>query len=355
MLVAIFSGYSSRAEEKFLSIKGTLLEEESKTALTNYTIKVVQDRLDSTMNLFSKSEFQVWAPANRRSVVYFEKEGYVTKQVYIDASYIPSIAFKEKQQIELQILMTPLDKVGKRNFSKPIMTAQYDAADNAFWVKEEEVARVSSVPENYNPPFPTPVDTYKGVQPTANDLLLTTTYNKDKVKSGSEFSRIIQGVLFADMNYCFFNERTNDANVILSKLAAIDADNWGGMKPFDSPEYGKIIMRTLNREQSADTLFALGAFIETSRLIFENFTSDTKVMVHLKKLKDVLNAYQPINLTSSQNTLVETVREFLPLIVELEKKYTDALRIKADFDLNADDVFISLRQKNLEVYQFVIE
>jgi hypothetical protein len=356
LLAAIFSGTAAvHAQEKFLSIKGILLEEESKTAITDYSVKVVQDRLDSATTAFSKSEFQVWAPANRRSTVYFMKEGYVTKQVYIDASYIPSIAFKEKQQIELEILMTPLEKVGKRNFSKPILTAQYDATDNAFSVKEEEVARISSVPDDYSPPFPTPVDTYKGVQPTVSDLSLTTTYNKEKTKSGSEFSRLIQGILFADMNYCFFNERTNDANAILAKLAAISPDDWGGMKPFDSPEYGKIIMRTINREQCADTLFALGVYVETSRLVFENFTSDTKVMVHLKKLKDVLNNYKPSNLTTSQHALVEAMRLLVPFIQDLEKKYTEALKIKADFDLNADSVFAELKQKNLDVYRELIE
>lgn len=351
----MFSNAAVLAQEKFLSIKGVLLEEETKTELTDYSIKVVQDRLDSTTTSFAKSEFQVWAPANRRSTVYFMKEGYVTKQVYIDASYIPSIAFKEKQQIELRILMTPSAKAGKRNFSKPIMTAQYEASENSFSVKEEEIGSISSLPADYNPPFPTPVDTYKGVQPTVNDLGLTLTYNKDKAKTGSEFSRVIQGILFADMNYCFFNERTNDANVILAKLAAIAPDEWSNMKPFDSPEYGKIIMRTVNREQCADTLFALSVYVETSRLIFENFTSDTKVMVHLKKLKDVLNNYKPVNLSETQNSLVESIRGMVPLILELEKKYTDALKIKADFDLNADAVFAELKQKNLAVYQVMIE
>jgi len=350
----MFSNVAVLAQEKFLCIKGVLLEEDTKVAISDYSVKVVLDKLDSNTTPFLKSSFQVWAPANLRSTVYFMKEGYVTKQVYIDASYIPSIAFKEKQELELEILMTPTSKVGKRNFNKPIMTAQYEPSENAFSLKEEEVGRVSSVPDDYSPPFPTPVDTYKGVQPTANDLGLTTTYNKDKAKSSSEFSKLIQGVLFADMNYCFFNERTNDANAILLKLAAISPDDWN-MKPFDSPEYGKIIMRTINREQCADTLFALGVYVETSRLVFENFTSDTKVLVHLKKLKEVLNKYAPVNLTATQTSWVESVRLIVPLIQDLEKKYTEALKIKADFDLNQDVVFAELKQKNLEVYRVMIE
>jgi hypothetical protein len=133
------------------------------------------------------------------------KEGYVTKMVYIDASYIPSIAFKEKQEIELEILMTPIEKVGRRNFSKPIMTAQYNASANSFSVTVVEQASTSKVSEDYNPPFPAPVDTYKGVQPSANDLTLTASYNKEKVKSGSDLSRVIQGNFVCRYELLFFS------------------------------------------------------------------------------------------------------------------------------------------------------
>lgn len=354
-LAAIFLSIPALADEKFLSIKGIVLEEDSKSEISNFSVKVVQDRLDSSTTTFGKSEFQVWAPANRRTTVYFMKEGYVTKQVYIDASYIPSIAFKEKQEIELEILMTPLANVGKRNFSKPIMTAAYDASANSFSVTVVEQASTSSVSEDYVPPFPAPVDTYKGVQPSANDLALTTVYNKDKVKSGSDFCRIIQGILFADMNYCFFNERTNDANAILKKLIEIDPSNWSNLKPVDSPEYGKIVMRTVNREQSIDTLFAIGVFIETSRLIYENFTSDSKVLVHLKKLKEVMNAYKPVGLSEGQIPIVNALKMMVPTISEIEKKYTESLRTKTDFDLNLDDLFIQLKSENLAIYQTIIE
>ena len=296
----------------------------------------------------------LWAPANRRTTIYFIKQGYVTKQVYIDASYIPSIAFKQKQAIELEIIMTAESKVGRRNFSKPIMTAQYDAQQNAFNVATAEEVFISAVPENYNPPFPAPVDTYKGAQPTTNTLALTVDYNQSKTKSSSEFTRIIQGILFADMNYCFFNERTNDANKILAQLKAIDASAWGNLKNFDSPEYGKIIMRTINREQSIDTLFALGAYVETSRLIFENFTSDSKVLVHLKKLKDVLNTYFPVNLKSGQSEFVIALKEFVAPISELETKYTESLRTKSNFEMDDDPIFLDLKAKNLAIYSQMI-
>lgn len=353
-LAAIILTNPSLAEEKFLNIKGVVLEEDSKAELSGYTIKLVQDRIDSASTVFSKSAFQVWAPANRRTTIYFMKEGYVTKQVYIDASYIPSIAFKQKQEIELEILMTPDAKVGKRNFSKPIMTASYDAGSNSFSVNVVEQASTSKVSEDYNPPFPAPVDTYKGVQPSANDLALTMTYNKEKVKSGSDLYRVIQGILFADMNYCFFNERTNDANAILVKLAAIDPSNWANLKPIDSPEYGKIVMRTVNREQSIDTLFALGVFVESSRLIYENFTSDTKVLVHLKKLKEVMSSYNPVSLSGNQIALVNGLKMMIPTISDIEKRYTESLRNKTDFDLNQDNLFQQIKAENLTIYNSII-
>lgn len=356
-LAAIVCQGAVLSQEKFLSIKGKVVEENSGSAITDYTIRVVQDQLDSTESNFSKSEFQVWAPANRRSAVYFIKEGYATKHIYIDASYIPSIAFKEKQAIEVDVSMTPVGSTGKRDFSKPFVKAEYEAKSNSFVVKKEE--QVSSgktvVSDDYSPPFPAPVDTYKGVQPTASDLGLTETVNKEKTKSGSEFYRIIQGILFADMNYCFFNERTNDANSILTKLSEIDPTIWGNLKPFDSPEYGKIIMRTVNREQSVDTLFALGSFVESSRLIFENFTSDSKIIVHLKKLKEVMNTYKGSGLSSSQKQLIDSLTSMVPLVSELEKKYTESLRNKTDFDLNSDDLFGQIKSLNLTVYQEMIK
>ncbi|MBK7128011.1 MAG: hypothetical protein IPM74_13735 [Crocinitomicaceae bacterium] len=360
LFIALLIHAAGFTEEKFLSIKGVVLEEETKTEMTGYSIKLVQDKLDSNSVDFSKPEFQVWAPANRRTIVYFSKPGYVTKQVYIDASYIPSIAFKEKQQIELEIFMTPVEKTGKRNFSKPIITAAYDARSNAFTVKEEDVSTngnnsAAKLDANYLPPFPAPVDTYKAVQPTANDLGLTQSFNKEKTKAGAELTKFIQGILFADLNYCFFNERTNDANVILATLAEIDPVVWGALKPFDSPEYGKIVMRTMNREQSADTLFALGACIETSRLIFLNFTSETKIIVHLKKMREIISSWQPTDLTQKQSEMVDALRNLIPLIEELESRYTENLRNKVEFDLQTDASFQSIQQANQTIYQSLIE
>jgi hypothetical protein len=53
-LATIILNLSAFADEKFLNIRGTVLEEESKSAVSGYSIKVVQDRLDSTTNCFFK-------------------------------------------------------------------------------------------------------------------------------------------------------------------------------------------------------------------------------------------------------------------------------------------------------------
>ena len=114
-------------------------------------------------------------------------------------------------------------------------------------------------------------------------------------------------------------------------------------------------MRTVNREQSVDTLFALGVYVESSRLIFENFTSDTKVLVHLKKLKDVMNAYKPVALSDRQISLVNSLKIMVPTIADLEKRYTESLRNKTDFDLNQDDLFLQIKSENMSIYSKLIE
>lgn len=355
MVSLLFFLCEAYSEEKFLNVKGIVKTEGSGEPVSDYSIKIVQDKLDSATQSYTKPEFQIWAPANRRSTLYFIKPGYVTKSIYVDASYIPSIAFKVKQQIDIEIEMTPIEKVGRRDFSKPIMTAQYNASSNDFHVDRVNVMSKSTVSSDYSPPFPAPVDTYKGVQPTNNTLTLTALEDLEKKASTSELKSLIEGVLFADLNYCFFNERTNDANVILKKLALINPETWAGLKPFDSPEYGKIIMRTINREQGVDTLFAIGSNIECSRLIFENFTSDSKILVHLKKIKEVYPAFKLNSNNEQLQNLTGKLSSMIPLITEIEKKYTESLRTKSDFNLEEDTVFQELKSINTAVYQVVIQ
>ncbi len=341
------------ADEKFLKIKGTVLEDDTEEPITDYLVKVVEDRLDSNSTEFDKSKFQVWAPANRRSKVYFIKEGYIMKHIYVDASAIPSIAYKKKQQIDVVIHMTK-NGLGKYDYTKPIMVAEYHAKDNGFSVEKTlGESAVKKIDKNYSPPFPAPVDTYFGVKPTANNLGLTEKFNKSKASTGS-LSKAVQGVLFADMNYCLFNERTNEANIYLKDLKSANNSIWGNIKEFDSPEYGRIVMRTVNREQSIDTLFALGVYVETSRLVFENFTSDSKVLVHLKKLKKVLLLYKGQNLEHDAKAFLDQLNDLVPKISELEDEYTTALRNKMNFEMAEDAVFIEIKTMNQEIYEKLI-
>ncbi|MBK6524890.1 MAG: hypothetical protein IPG07_04600 [Crocinitomicaceae bacterium] len=90
-------------------------------------------------------------------------------------------------------------------------------------------------------------------------------------------------------------------------------------------------------------------------MIFENFTSDTKVLVHLKKLKDVMNAYKPVALSDRQISLVNSLKIMVPTIADLEKRYTESLRNKTDFDLTTDDLFQQLKADNLAIYKGLIE
>lgn len=351
-IILLVSGVS-RAEEKFLRVKGTVIHERTKEPLTNYTIKVVEDRLDSVSYQCDKSKFKIWLPANRRIKVYFIKEGYVTKHIYVDASAIPSRAYKKKQQIEVDIHMTEVDDC-ELDYTKPIYEASYVARDNAFKLEKKMGDECKKKPDpNYTPPFPAPVDTYSGVQPSVKNLGLTTTIDQKKASSG-ELAIILQGILFADMNYCLFNERTNEANEYLNKLKGLNQGRWGNIKPFDSPEYGKIVMRTVNREQSTDTLFAFGAFIETSRLVFENFTSDSKVLIHLKVFKKVLFQFDSTHLTDKQKEIYNALAKMVPVITDLEKKYTESLKNKLNFEMAKDEQFLKIKQMNQELYDKLV-
>lgn len=352
--LSVFFSVQGLAAEKFLLVKGLVSDEQTGDPVSDYQIKVVEDRLDSVSYLFSKPKFKVWLPANRRIKVYFSKSGYYTKHIFVDASAIPSIAYKKKQIIELNIKMTPEGRAGKRDFSQPIMKAEYFARDNGFKLTDLFSESEKNKPDaSYTPPFPAPVDTYSGVQPTSRNQLLTETFNSNKAKNGS-LATVVQGILFADMNYCLFNERTNEANVFLDDLKSLDANRWGNIKSFDSPEYGRIVMRTVNREQSVDTLFALGVFVETSRIIFENFTSDSKVLVHLKTLKNVLESYSGNGLDSEQISFINSLQDYVPGISDLESKYTNSLKNRINFEMASDDAFIELKKLNLSLYESLV-
>lgn len=338
------------AVEKFLRLQGELLDASTQTPLTNFKVRVVEDEMDSTTYRFEKSAFDLWIQPNHVSKVYFIKEGYKVDHMLIDASFIPAIAYKKKQRIQELSVQLKQSSSNKRN-SKPILKAEYVASKNAFEVEDLTVVKKKAIPTNYTAPFPSPADTYKNVKPTSKGLGLTQQFDENKAKGQEGIALVIQGILFADMAYCFFNERTNEANNYLAYLKYANKDVWGSIKDFDSPEYGRIVCRTVNREQSIDTLFALGAHLETSRLIMQDFTSDSKVLIHFKTLKNVLQVYKN---DSNAQSFVEQMKTMVPHIEKLEEDYKQKLREKMNFEMKDDAAFQEISKKVNQIYQSLI-
>jgi hypothetical protein len=240
VLTLLFFSSAGIAGDKFLRVQGELVDEATKELITGFKVKQVEDDLDSLTTSFEKDEFDLWVSPNRITKLYFLKDGYVVNYVLIEASFIPSIAYKKKQKINLTIRMNKATERMKRA-KKPSFVAEYVARLNAFEVKDMSMKKNQKVSPDYKPPFPAPADTYSGVKPTTKKLELTKSFNEKKAQGNTGIARVIQGILFADFNYCFFNERTNDANFYLEKLKAADAETWGSVKTIDSPDYGKIV------------------------------------------------------------------------------------------------------------------
>lgn len=346
-------GVNASAAEKFLRVQGELIDETTKEPLSGFEIKQIEDETDSVILAFEKSTFDLWVSPNLITNLYFLKAGYVVSFITIEASFIPAIAYKKKQKIELQIRMNKAtDRM--KHAKKPSYIAEYVAKDNEFVVRDMSMKKNQKVASDYNPPFPSPADTYSGVKPTSNKLALTTSFNEKKSHGNTGIARVLQGILFADLNYCLFNERTNDANIYLDKLKAADMETWGNVKTIDSPDYGKIIFRTINREQSVDTLFALGAHLETSRLIYQDFTSDSKVLIHLKMLKNALEDFEVSSPSPAVQDFIDGLEKLLPLISNLESTYKDLLRQKLNFEMHQDENFLKIKKLTAEIYEQVI-
>jgi hypothetical protein len=355
LLLLLISKPSAFAGDKFLRIKGELVDKSTNSPLTDFQVRLVEDEMDSTTLNFQNSTFDLWIEPNHKTKIYFLKEGYIINHILVDASFIPSRAYKKKQRIEdLVVKMSPTSKGSRRN-KKPDMLAEYVAKNNGFEVKDMMVNKNQELPTNYSPPFPAPADTYAHVKPTSNQLELTTALSAKKNTGKSELSKILQGVLFADMNYCLFNERTNEANRFLSYLKEADEAIWGNIKDFDSPEYGRIICRTINREQSVDTLFALGAHLETSRLILQDFTSDSKVLIHLKKLRTVLQNFTPLANGTHKQSFMTGMYSLIPSIDQLEDDYKHKLRDKLNFEMKEDVAFQEIQKKVNKIYEALMD
>lgn len=351
----LFFWSSGFANEKFLKVRGVLINESDNQQLSNYSVKIILDELDSTITIFDNEKYDVWLPANRKAKIYFIKDGFVTKNLLVDASFIPAFAYKKKQSLELDVKMTPNAKIkDKKNYSLPFCTANFKASENRFILKYPEAAK-KEIKKNFKPPFAPPVNTFKGAKPNNKNLEVLLDFNENNAKKTGPYFTLLQGVLFAKLNYCIFNERVGKANELLVKLTNIDKGEWGNIKPFDSPEYGVIIMKTLNREKSSDTLFALGTWIGTSQLLFQSFTSNSKVIIHGKKLVYALKHYRESGLSAEQKQVIDLLRNLAINYNLLIDKYMTSMRNKTPLNLLQDELLIQIRSENFKIYERIIQ
>ena len=330
-----------------------MIDEVSKDEISNYTLKIFDDQGDSSVTKIEKTNFDIWLRDNRAFQIYFIKDGYHVKFAEVNANFMPSYAYEPKHKLNFAVKMTPLNGEAQKTFQKPVILVQYVKNQNSFEVKDMTARKEYLVPADYQPPFPAPADVYSRVKPSTNRLTLTTNYNEPKAFGESGMPKVIQGILFADMNYCFFNERTNDANKILEKMKLYDPNTWADIKPIDSPEYGIILSRTINREQSVDTLFALGQYIETSRFIFQSFTADSKVLTHLKQLKNTLEKFEASGLSFEEDALINSLKSILPNLQAIEDTYKEQLRNKLNFEITEDENFKIIKNKIDEIHLMV--
>ena len=346
---------SSLAVDKFIRVKGVIIDEMSEDELSDYTIKIVEEEGEITNIKVEKSSYDFWLRDNRLFKIYFIKDGYFLKHVQVNANFMPSHAYEAKHKLNFKVKMTALTpNVAVKEIKRPVIEVKYIKNQNAFETKDMTAKKIYMVSADYEPPFPSPADTYVKVKPTNKRLTLTKDYNESRARGVSGMPKVLQGVLFADMNYCFFNERTNEGNKILEKLKDFDSETWSSIKPIDSPEYGIIIARTINREQSVDTLFALGQHIETSRLILQNFTSDSKVLVHLMKLRVVLEQFNSSGLSLEEDAFVSSIKLMIPTIKSLEETYKDQLKNELNFEMAEDPNFLAIKKKIEEVHAMVV-
>lgn len=344
---------NSLAVDKFIRIKGNLIDEVSKEEISDYTIKLVDDQGDSSFTKIEKTDFDFWLRDNRSFKMYFIKKGYHIKFAEINANFMPSYAYEAKHKLNFEVKMTPTEGKSQKTIPRPVILVQYVKNQNGFEVKDMTARKEYLVPADYEPPFPCPADVYVQVKPTTKRLTLTTDYNEPKAFGESGMPKVIQGILFADMNYCFFNERTNDANKILEKMKLYDPNTWATINPIDSPEYGIILSRTVNREQSVDTLFALGQYLETSRFVFQNFTADSKVLTHLKQLRLTLEQFEASGLSFEEDAFINSMKSILPNLKEIEDTYKEQLKNKMNFEIAEDPNFIIIKKKIEEVHKMV--
>jgi len=351
LFISIFILNTAKANEKFVKIKGIVTY--NNLPINNFSVKLNFDNIDSNTTVFEKEKFELWLPANRKAKVSFIKAGFVTIHMIVDASFIPSFAYKKKQIIELDVKMFKKNEF-KKIYLKPFCIADFKASEIKFILTYPETKKSKTI-KKFRPPFPTPYSTFKGARPMNKYLKTIETINNSHTNKNHPFFKLTQGIVYSNLNYTIYNERISTANKHLEQLIDIEKNEWNNVKPFDTPEYGAIVLKTLNTEKTRDTLFALGSWIGTSQLLFQSFTSNSKIIIHGKKLSYVLKYYKEFELTEEQKIIVESLRNLSILYDELVKKYMTAMKNKSPLKLIEDELFLQIKSENLSIYNSIIQ
>jgi hypothetical protein len=342
------------ANEKFLKVKGNLVNVQTKTFISDYSIKVILDDLDSNEFHFD-SKFDLWLPANRTAKLYFIKDGFAKIHFLVDASFIPSFAYKKKQTIELNVKMTPDNLVKDYSkLTKPFCTANFKSSETKFILSYPKDPSKKVKPP-FTPPFRAPYITFKGAKLSNRNLDINSLFNSTKSEKSSPYSKLIQGIIFSNLNYCIYNEHIQKANELLITLAEIDKNEWANIKAFDSPEYGQIVMKTLNSQKTRDTLFTLGCWVGTSQILLQSFTTNSKVILHGKKLIGLMKKYKGTGLTTEQNKIVASIKILANNYNTVIDSYMAAIKNKTPFKLIDNEAFIALRQENLSIFKSITD
>lgn len=349
-LIAILALNISYSNEKFVKVKGAVSH--NSVPLNNYSIHINFDNIDSNTINFDKQNFDFWLPANRKAKVSFIKKGFVPIHMIVDGSFIPSFAYKKKQLIEFNVKMVKAEKFTKAHL-KPFCTANFKASQSRFFLTYHTLA--SKKEKKFRPPFQTPYSTFVGAKPVNKYLTTIEKVNRTHKRKSHSYFQLVQGTIYAHLNYSIFNERMPKANDYLDQLRSIEKDAWTSIKPFDTPEYAAIVMKTINSKKSKDTLFALGSWIGTSQLLFQSFTSNSKLIIHGKKLIYALKYYTESNLNDEQKQIVEALRNIALTYDELVRKYLKGMKNKSPIKLIEDPLFLQIKSENQTIYNTIIQ
>ena len=150
------------------------------------------------------------------------------------------------------------------------MSLIFKATETKFILTYPKSAKRTSN-KKFKAPFPTPYSIFVGAKPTNKYLKTIENINKDYTKKHHSYFKLIQGILYSNLNYSIFNEKTDKANDYLNQLANIEKEEWANVKQFDTPEYAAIVLKTLNNEKTKDTLFALGSWDWNQSIIISKF------------------------------------------------------------------------------------